>query len=433
METPNHHDLIPEAIDEHVLSGDGGIYGTLARFRANERPDKVNAVIGIAQDDEGNRFQLPTLNDALAKVVQEGRDTGYGGILGNAEYRKEVLPGQILGQKTAREVEELAETMDRKIDVVAAAGGTGAIQIVMRLIPEGRILLGAPHWGPYKTAAREACRTLETYPGLKETEFGKFEINMDGLIEAGNAEAQKEDGVNHFINSPGHNPTGASFTGEHWDQLIAHLQEIEELGEPTSLTLDLAYQHFGEGGINEDTAFIKKLMTELPNTPIYIAGSLSKSLASYGRRAGGVMVIHPSKDEIKDTRGTMLDRIRHIQRGLISQPPHGMQVALMDLAKDGKLDDLALERRPIRQKLQERTQAATEAAQQNGVPIVAGGFMAFTPLPDAAEVAAKLEEAGIYAVNIGGQGIRVASCSVPANDMPKVYSTLAEVIESVRA
>lgn len=379
-----------------------------AQRRAAAGEAVINATLGALMEDDGKLAVLPSVVDAFARVPTR-KAAAYAPIAGEPAFLKAVVAdvygdGALAGQTVA----------------AATPGGTGALyQAITNFLEPGQALLTTNYfWGPYHTLAAHAGRRLETFPMFAPS--GGFHV---AAFEAalGRQIAQQGRAL-LFLNSPCHNPTGYSFDEREWDAVAGIVQRAGERA-PVTLLVDLAYSRFAAKTVPDWTVHVGRLLS---SATVLVAWSASKSFAQYGARVGAVLATHRDAEE----RTRIANAFSFGCRGTWSNCNHAGQLAITQLLAEPELRARAdAEREPMIRLLDERVAAWNREAARVGLsyPRYEGGFFVavFTAEPEAS--AARLREEGVFVVPIGDQtdgAVRVALCSTPARDVPRLVAAL---------
>jgi aromatic-amino-acid transaminase len=222
-----------------------------------------------------------------------------------------------------------------------------------------------------------------------------------------------------ILNTPCHNPTGYSLNDADWSVLCTGLRAAAAKG-PVSLCIDLAYARFGTAPPTHWLPYAESLANDVL---LLVAWTASKSYAQYGARIGALVASHPDADERNRVRAALA----YSCRGTWSNCNHLGMLAVTDLLEQPALAARAdSEREVLRTLLGERVEAFNRLASSAGLnyPRYEGGFFVTIFTPDAAATAASMRELGVYVVPLDG-AVRVALCSTPVRDVPRLIEALA--------
>ncbi len=390
-----------------------------------ENPAVINATIGVLKS-EGIVACLPTLQKKLIEITARPGTHEYPGLYGiwGEEANKEALLKLALSPKNA----ELALKLPRFIQSISTIGGTQAIFMAFCLVPQQTILTGWPFWLNYDNIARFAGKNLERFELLIQEGEG-YRLNIPALIEASEKIIAQEKSLTLLLNDPSSNPAGLSLTPSDLQDLNRYLQSKTATGTPVTLIIDPAYTAYdprGVEGSNRET--LLNLLQENPEITVFYAWSATKQYLEYNNRSGALIAFQSHDYNLKEYMAGII-------RGTISQPPSRTDRALLELVNDGQLEMLNAERAPFVAELKLRADLAVAEAQKLKIPLVTkpdgshpGGFMAYTPLNNAAEIAEQLTQENIYVVPWEDHGLRIALSGLQMNEIQPLYSTLARYV-----
>lgn len=403
VDTRSH--LVPDA---QSRSGDDPIFALNAEAtrRAKAGESVVNATLGALMEDDGRLAIMPVVTEALAAVPPE-RGAAYAQIAGDPPFLAAVVrdlfgEGPLAAQSVA----------------AATPGGTGALHhaIVNLLEPGDALLTSSFYWGPYKTIAQHTRRKVETFPMF--TAAGRFDADACGA--ALEKQVKQQGRALLIVNSPCHNPTGYSLDDAEWQAVAAATQRAAAHG-PVSLLVDFAYARFAA---SDPTSWVRHVQPLLGEVLLVTAWSASKAFAQYGARIGALVATHPDP--------AVRERLHHALafscRGTWSNCNHLGMLAITELLRDPALRARAdHDRDRLRALLDGRVAAFNEAARKAGLryPRYEGGFFVTVFVTDGERTAAKARERGVFVVPMQG-AVRVALCSTPARDVPRLVQALSE-------
>lgn len=357
-------------------------------FREDPRTDKIDLGVGVYKDATGNTPVMRAVKDAEALLLAGQKTKTYVGQQGDVDFLKLVA--------------QLAfGDMGREFVAIQAVGGTGALRLGCDLLRESgakRVLLPAPCWPNHPSIVRAARLEPVDVPFFN---IAEQRIDMDALI-AGFAKAERGDSI--IVQACCHNPLGADFSIEQWE-------EIAEALNARGLIpfVDLAYQGFGDG-VDEDVAGARVLLERVPEA--VIAVSEAKSFGIYRERVGALYVKAPEK-----ARSAVLSNLAAIARANYSMPPdHGAAIVREVLGDEALRQTWRDELDQIRSHIK-RTRNALAAERVNSIPmqLIANQKGMFSTLPlSEAQVVRLRDEHGIYmtdSARINVAGLREADIS----------------------
>jgi aromatic-amino-acid transaminase len=410
--------LIPALLSR---SGDDPIFALNAEAseRARRGESILNATLGALMDDSGRLVTMPVVIEVLRRV-DAVRAAAYAPIAGEARFLTAVA-ADVFGNTTAA-----SHAM-----AVATPGGTGALNLAAQcfLEPGQALLTSHFFWGPYETIAAHTGRRIETFPTFDAR--GRFDVTAFG--DALQALVRRQGRALVFLNTPCHNPTGYSLDAAELAGVSKALRAAAALG-PVTLMLDIAYAHFEPAGGPPWRQTLADLAGEVG---VLVAWSASKSFAQYGARIGAMVAVHPDEAERARLRGAL----SYACRGTWSNCNHAGMLAVGELLTDASARTrLEHERQTAVQLLAERVLAFNLEAQRAGLryPRYEGGFFVTVFCPQAELAARHLRAEGVYVVPIessprGEGALRVALCSTPARDVPRLVGALSRAMDALRS
>ena len=408
--------LIPAAADR---PGDDPIFmlHAEAQRRAAAGESILNATLGALMEDDGTLAVMPSVLDAIARVpVKEA--AGYAPILGSPAFLRAVIDdlfgaGPLAGMAVA----------------AATPGGTGAIHhaVVNFLEPGQALLTTSWYWAPYQTIATHTGRAVATFPMF--TGAGRFDV---AGFEKALAKLVAEQGRALIVlNFPCHNPTGYSLDEQEWSEVAEAVVRCAA-GGPIAFLLDHAYARFGT---RASQAFARHAARMAVSATVLVAWTASKAFAQYGARVGALVAVHPDPREREAIRAAL----GFSCRGTWSNCNHLGQRAIAGLLAEPGLKARAdAERSRLVALLEERVAAFNREARAAGLrfPRYEGGFFVSVFTPDADRTAAAMREEGVYVVPMPtrtGGAVRVALCSTPSRDVPRLVGALSKGLRAAEA
>ena len=288
------------------------ILALMGKFRADERPEKIDLGVGVYRDAEGATPVMRSVKAAQEKLVEEETSKTYVGPTGDSEFNA-LLADLALGDSVTKE----------RVASMQTPGGSGALRVLFELVNEARpdatVWVSDPTWANHIPMLQAAGLTSKAYPYF---DSASGSVRFDDMLEALRA-CPTGDVV--LLHACCHNPTGANLTMEQWKQVGEVLIERGLLPY-----FDMAYQGFGDG-FEEDAAGMQLVASMVPEC--VIALSCSKNFAVYRDRVGAAVVVAANANDAKLALGQM----GSIARRSYSMPPnHGAAVV------KGVLQDAAL-------------------------------------------------------------------------------------------
>jgi aromatic-amino-acid transaminase len=396
--------LIPSHADRQ---GDDPIFAlnAAAQARARRGEPVVNATVGALLDDEGRLAVMPTVAQALRDVPPEV-SAAYAPISGPEGFLRAVI-GDLLGDRA-----EAAWAV-----AAATPGGSGAIRMAIGnfLEPGQALLTTSFYWGPYKTLADDADRAVETFRMFDE----RGRLDTAAFAQALRRQVDAQGRALALLNSPCHNPTGYSFDDDEWSA-IAGVVAREADRAPIAIALDVAYARYGAVDLGRA---VDRVIGLAGKAIVLLTWSASKSFTEYGLRVGALVAVHPDAEE----RARLRAAFGYSCRGTWSNCNAGGMAAITRVLTDPALHARAdAERAALKAVLDRRVARWNELAAPAGLryPRYDGGFFTTVFCDDAAAASARLAEEGVFVVPLAG-ALRVALCSVPERDVPRLVEAIA--------
>ncbi len=374
----------------------------------------TNATIGAILNEEEKLVCLPTV-EKVYRGLPTNELIAYAPISGLPEYLEAV--------KKAAFGSSMPEGY---IAAVATAGGTGAIHhAIWNYLDEGETALCSDwYWGAYKVLCGDMHRGFTTYKMLDENN----RFNLPALKAKIDELLAKQANLLYILNTPAHNPTGYSVSGEDMDSILALLKEAAaKPGKNIVFLLDVAYLDYA--GEKEEVRKIFKKLSGLPaNLLAIVAYSMSKGFTLYGQRTGAMIGVSSSKDVIDEFAAIN----QYTSRATWSNINRPAMRTLVTICNDPEL--LAAtekERDDFYKMIKARADIFTEEAKACGLPMLpyVAGFFLSIPAKNPDAVCDKLHEDNIFCVPLAA-GVRVAVCAVP---LPKITGMAAKIMAAMQA
>ena len=383
------------------------ILGLNEQFAADPNPAKVNLGVGVYYDDAGKLPLLKCVVEAERLLAETPRPRGYLPIDGIAAYDRAVQ-GLVFG-------DDSGAVKERRVATVQALGGTGGLQVgadfLRRIDPAAQVLISDPSWENHRALFTNAGFTVSTYPYYDAARRG---IDFEGMLAAlGRAPA----GTIVVLHACCHNPTGYDLTPAQWEQVVAQVKD----GGLVAF-LDMAYQGFGEG-IVEDGAAVRLFLDA--GVDFLVSTSFSKSFSLYGERVGALSVVCASADEA----ARVLSQLKVMIRTNYSNPPtHGAQVVTTVLTTPALRALWEEELAGMRQRIKQMRRALQDKLAAAGVRRDLGfitqqrGMFSYSGL-NAAQMQRLRSEFGIYGVDSG----RICVAALNGCNIDAVVGAIAKV------
>jgi aromatic-amino-acid transaminase len=370
----------------------------------------VNATIGVLLDDKGELAILPTAARAVHEVKTE-EWAAYAPISGSPPFLDAVMDDLFADRPAMR----------RAAVAVATPGGTGAVRhtISTFLEPGQALLTTSYYWGPYAILADEHGRRVQTFEMFDPASKGN-QLNLEAMDRALGQMMEAQGRALVVINDPCQNPTGYSMSERDWRTVVESITRHAERG-PVAVLLDSAYSAYGKHGVSTALAALEPL---LGRVILLVAWSASKTFTHYGLRVGSLVAVVPDEGE----RRRIQAALGYASRGTWSNCNRGGMAAITRLLREPALAaEVARERAALVKLLDQRVATFNELARPKSLryPRYDGGFFVTVFVDDALRAAAQMRGEGVFVVPVPG-ALRVALCSVPAANIPRVVDSLAK-------
>jgi len=300
----------------------------------------VNATIGALFTDNKKLAIFPTVDKILRSLPAE-EISSYAPIAGLPEFLDAAV-NLALG----------AGKPEAYIKAVATPGGSGCIRHTIWNYSEtgDKILTSDWYWGPYKTIANEHLRDIATYQFFDENDC----FNLPAFEEKVGELLKEQDSIVILLNSPAHNPTGFSLSGEEWEGVTGVLKKAAaDKDKRIILFTDIAYIDFA-GPPSESRKFMKCFENLPENLLVIVAFSMSKAYAIYGLRSGAMIGISSSKEIAQE----FFDINQFSNRGVWSNGTRSAMSLLAEIYNNKDiLAKVEAERQQLRDMLENRASA----------------------------------------------------------------------------
>lgn len=292
------------------------IFGLLGAFHRDPRREKINLMVGIYKDNEGNAPVLKSVQRAMGRMEETVAD--YLPIDGLPEL-VEVIGLLAFGQ------------LNETIYGAHTPGGTGALRVGAELlIQEGAKGCYVPNqtWPNHFSIFQRAGFEVMEYPYYS---FKKKGFDLESVLSFFSKIPKRSILVFHACC---HNPTGADPTSTQWHE-ISKIVKNRELFP----FFDFAYQGLGEG-ITKDREAVEIFLQE--GHEMAVAYSCSKNFSMYCQRVGALFVVSEKKKAVES-------QTKKIIRALYSNPPaHGARLVTEVLKREKGLWSEELDKMRLR-------------------------------------------------------------------------------------
>jgi len=267
------------------------ILGLNEQFKADRRPEKVNLIVGVYQDESGQIPKLKCVAEAEKRLMVDLK-SNYLPIDGDAQYAS--LAAQLmLGPDDVR-------LNQGRVVEVQTPGGTGGLRVVADVLARTKtvktIWHSDPTWANHVGIFNGAGIQTKKYAYLNAAGIG---LDFDAMVEAIKL-IPAGDAV--LLHGCCHNPTGVDPSPEQWVEIVDVMKQRQLLP-----IVDCAYQGFGQG-ITLD-AYACRLISQSIDEAIIIQ-SFSKNFSLYNQRVGAVLVLTCDADSTDRVRSQVKSCIR---------------------------------------------------------------------------------------------------------------------------
>lgn len=382
------------------------ILKTIAEFKADSRPDKVDLGVGVYRDEAGGTPIPKAVKKAECHLVEHQETKAYLGS-GGAESFNRQMQQMSMG--------DAWDDSDR-VSTLQTPGGSGSLRIAAELLlrarPGATVWVSDPTWNNHVPLLGGAGLTLKTYPYYDAARNClRFDEMLDGLgkIPAGDVV---------LFHGCCHNPTGLDPDNEQW-------REIADVVAKRGLVpfVDIAYQGLATG-IEEDRLPIELFAAEAEE--MLLSTSCSKNFALYRDRVGTLSLISKNAQ----TNSIVRSQAMQIVRTMYSVPPdHGAAVVSHILDDKGLRAEWLEELKEMRERLRSVRSLLVDAlnarapAQDFSHVVAANGMFSFLGV-NGEQVERLKTEFGVYMVGSG----RINVAGITSDNVDYLAESIAAVI-----
>ncbi|TFD07586.1 aromatic amino acid transaminase [Cryobacterium sp. TMT1-66-1] len=373
-----------------------------ADYAADPRSARLNLIIGVYRDENGDCPTMPSVRVAEGRLVERAPSKEYIGLSGNLEFNS-AMTQLILGD------EELVS----RATTVQTVAGTGALRLLAELMsatgPHRTVYLGTPAYVNHPAILRAARLNVVEYPVSRNGT-----IDAEAVLRVANS-ARAGDLI--LLQGCCHNPTGLSMPGWLWDELADVMARKGVIP-----FIDQAYFGLGDG-LEEDLEGMRRMLRVVPEA--IIAVSASKAWGLYSERTGCAIVITRDGAQGDYARGVM----EFVARADYSQPPAHGALVVAEILNDralraqwrAELEQMRSRLTHLRNELADELIALPNGDAFAGLREQRGMFLR---LPfDSAQMDALREQYGTYGIPSG----RLSLAGVPASRIPELATAIASV------
>lgn len=275
-------------------------------FRADQRSDKVDLVVGVYKNDAGEVPVMHAVKQAEQRLVAGETSKNYVGIVGDADFR-DLIPSVLLGA-------DHTLIGESRITSIQTPSGTGALKVacdMLQAISAGKTFwVSTPTWANHIPIATDAGLTVAQYPYFHKQIRG---LEFDAMMAHLSSNAKTGDAL--LLHACCHNPTGVDLSFEQWKAVTDFVLERGVLP-----VVDCAYQGLADG-MDADAAGLRYMAARV--TEMLISSSNSKNFAIYRERTGALSLVAKSKTDLT----AAFTAAETVIRSNYSMPPsHGARV-----------------------------------------------------------------------------------------------------------
>ena len=415
-----------------------GIFYWLGRAK---KEAEINATIGSAKGPESEivdgapddtvTFYLPSMRRYFGELSSE-EAFAYAPILGLPELRAAWRDYILDKLDDARERVEPCLSLP-----VMTPGITGGIHVAAKLfVDPGEVVVSPDRfWGNYRNVLeRNVGARIETFP-LFEGE----RLNVTGMARKLADTLASQPKATLIVNFP-NNPTGFVPRRTTVGPLVEALVGVaEETNQSLVVLVDDAY----EGYVYDPEAAQRSIFAELCDCHRRILAvkldGASKEMLFYGGRVGAMSFGLPSALDVdrEALQGELDNKLAGIIRSTVSNCPRPVQSAIVKAL--GRIDTIIEERRRVVGVLARRAQVLRDELARAAIPQLKvlpfnAGFFCFCDVEGLsanalADLLMTKYRTGVVPTESGSiNGIRIAFCSVPEPQIPRLVANLASAV-----
>ena len=382
---------------------------------AQARGKRYNATIGQITDGAGSALALPSLASALATLEppDANRALLYSPVEGIPELRRLWRDWQ------RRDGQERPSTLP-----AVTVGLTHGLSLAADLFADpGRpVAVAGPFWGNYRQvfALRRGARMVSA-PAFRSGDF-QCEVFAEALEEVPSSEPAVA-----ILNFPS-NPGGYTPTREERRRLVASLVDVARR-RPLIAVCDDAYA----GLVYEDEVPAESIFWDLIGAheslvPVKVDGG-TKEFSFFGGRVGFLTFPFEPESAVAEA---LESKTKCLVRAAVGSPVATSQVILLRALRGS---DMAREVEEVRRTLAGRYRTLRAALGRVDPSLLVvqpfnSGCFALVEVPQPRGVGAEavrrhlLDDLDTGVVAIGERHVRIAFCSVAAEDLPEVVTRL---------
>lgn len=265
-------------------------------FKADPRPNKVNAGIGIYLDELGKPFVIPIVSKVASSI--DFKNFNYLPISGDTSFLDESTK-LIFGNN-------LYNKFNDKLAKQGVVGGTNGIYLWANLISKKdknqTIIISTPTWENHNKILKNFGFNIIEFPQLDKNNKFNFKALEKEIVNNPNSYVL-------FQGGPTHNPTSVNPSNEEWKLLSKLLKKNNN-----SVLFDFAYAGLGDD-LESDCFGVRHILEN--KIPMSVNFSYSKNMTLYQHRTGILVILTDSnKDKL-----TLESNLKFLFRINNSTPP----------------------------------------------------------------------------------------------------------------
>ncbi|MCE9678419.1 aspartate/tyrosine/aromatic aminotransferase [Shewanella sp. AS1] len=385
------------------------ILGLMAKYRQDNRANKIDLGVGVYKDDAGHTPILDCVKRAEQHRIDTEESKVYIGPTGSPLFN-ELIAELAFGS-------EHSALAAKRIRSVSTPGGTGSLRVaadfIKRIKPNAVIWVSDPTWANHIGLFEAAGLTVKTYPYY---DYDNKCLKFDEMLAA-LGQVSTDDVV--LLHACCHNPSGMDLTPAQWDSIcsLAKTQGFTPL-------IDMAYQGFGDG-VDQDAYGVRK-MAETVNDMI-LCSSCSKNFGLYRERIGACSILAKTSEAADITYSVLL----YVVRCIYSMPPaHGAAIVETILGSSELKQQWLDELKVMRDRINDNRALLVNKLLEKGVTRDFGfiqeqkgmfSFLGITP----SQVDTLQKEHAIYMVDSS----RISIAGIANNNVDHLASAIAQVIK----
>ena len=273
------------------------------RFAADQRPEKLDLILGMYRDETGITPVLEAVKRAEKMLAENAAPKTYKTMTGNKAFC-DGMAKILLGSDNPR-LKDIVATQ--------SVGGAGALRMLAELIaaanPYATVWTSDPGYVNHRPLMTSGGVKVETYPWKSNAKGLDLSELLSGLNRAVPGDVL-------LIQGCCHNPAGIDPSFSQWEQIAEFCADKQLIP-----IIDMAYHGLGEG-MDADAAGLRLMVQKLET--VLVAATCSKNMGLYCERVGVAYAITAETHSLPLVRKTFEQSAR---RTYSMPPEHGAAVA----------------------------------------------------------------------------------------------------------